>query len=138
MSTRVAIVTLGCARNEVDSEELAARLSKDGVALVSAMVSVDELNVETITDPTAITAITPNADELMALYPAFGAGESPFDPPVLAPETEVLEVASVVVEQQKQNSAADKSKSRSSPMSFSTFDLVGLTCKTSSRYSGSA
>ena len=45
-----------------------------------------------------------DADELMALYPAFGAGESPFDPPVLAPETEVLEVASVVVEQQKQNS----------------------------------
>jgi len=45
-----------------------------------------------------------NPDELMALYPASGAGESPFDQPVLAPETEVLEVASVVAEQQNKNS----------------------------------
>jgi cytoskeletal protein RodZ len=45
-----------------------------------------------------------NPDELMALYPASGAGESPFDQPVLAPETEVLEVASVVVEQQNKSS----------------------------------
>lgn len=45
-----------------------------------------------------------NPDELMALYPASGAGESPFDQPVLAPETEVLEVASVVAEQQSKNS----------------------------------
>ena len=45
-----------------------------------------------------------NPDELMALYPASGAGESPFDQPVLAPDTEVLEVASVVAEQQSKNS----------------------------------
>jgi ribosomal protein S12 methylthiotransferase len=29
-SRRVALVTLGCARNEVDSEELAGRLAADG------------------------------------------------------------------------------------------------------------
>ena len=31
----VALVTLGCARNEVDSEELAGRLAEDGWQLVS-------------------------------------------------------------------------------------------------------
>jgi len=45
-----------------------------------------------------------NPDELMALYPASGVGDSPFEQPVLAPETEVLEVASVVVEQQNKSS----------------------------------
>ena len=45
-----------------------------------------------------------NPDELMALYPASGVGESPFDEPVLAPETELLEVASVVVTQQNKSS----------------------------------
>ena len=30
----VALVTLGCARNEVDSEELAGRLESDGFRLV--------------------------------------------------------------------------------------------------------
>jgi cytoskeletal protein RodZ len=45
-----------------------------------------------------------NPDELMALYPASGAGDSPFEQPVLAPETELLEVASVVVEQQNKSS----------------------------------
>src|SRR5690349_21161793 len=33
---RVALVTLGCARNEVDSEELAGRLAGDGWELVDA------------------------------------------------------------------------------------------------------
>jgi len=32
---RVAIVTLGCARNEVDSEELAHRLAADGWQVVA-------------------------------------------------------------------------------------------------------
>src|ERR1044072_9298689 len=32
-SRTVALVTLGCARNEVDSEELACRLSADGLEL---------------------------------------------------------------------------------------------------------
>jgi hypothetical protein len=34
MSRTVAVVTLGCARNEVDSEELAGRLAADGWTLV--------------------------------------------------------------------------------------------------------
>ena len=45
-----------------------------------------------------------NPDELMALYPASGVGESPFDQPVLAPEPETLEVASVVAVQQNNSS----------------------------------
>ena len=47
MSTRVAIVTLGCARNEVDSEELAARLSKDGIELVTEPSDADAVFVNT-------------------------------------------------------------------------------------------
>ena len=47
MSTRVAIVTLGCARNEVDSEELAARLSKDGIELVQEPSDADAVLVNT-------------------------------------------------------------------------------------------
>jgi len=34
MKRTVAVVTLGCARNEVDSEELAGRLQADGWTLV--------------------------------------------------------------------------------------------------------
>ena len=34
--TTVALVTLGCARNEVDSEELAGRLEAGGFRLVDA------------------------------------------------------------------------------------------------------
>ena len=45
-----------------------------------------------------------NPDELMTLYPASGVGDSPFDQPVLAPETEILEVASVVAVQQNNSS----------------------------------
>lgn len=44
-----------------------------------------------------------DSDELMALYPSSNSGESPFDQPVLAPESEVLEVASVVVDQQNKS-----------------------------------
>ncbi|MGH3814314.1 MAG: 30S ribosomal protein S12 methylthiotransferase RimO, partial [Pseudonocardiaceae bacterium] len=33
---RAALLTLGCARNEVDSEELAGRLTGDGFELVEA------------------------------------------------------------------------------------------------------
>ena len=33
-SRTVALVTLGCSRNEVDSEELAARLAADGWQLI--------------------------------------------------------------------------------------------------------
>jgi ribosomal protein S12 methylthiotransferase len=43
----VALVTLGCARNDVDSEELAARLDEGGFALVSAAESADLVVVNT-------------------------------------------------------------------------------------------
>ena len=43
----VALVTLGCARNEVDSEELAARLEADGWALVDEPVDADAVLVNT-------------------------------------------------------------------------------------------
>jgi ribosomal protein S12 methylthiotransferase len=43
---RVSVVTLGCARNEVDSEELAARLSAGGWSL-SSEADADVLLVNT-------------------------------------------------------------------------------------------
>nr|WP_073482584.1 30S ribosomal protein S12 methylthiotransferase RimO [Streptoalloteichus hindustanus] len=46
-SRRVAMVTLGCARNEVDSEELAGRLSADGWQLVDADQDADVVVVNT-------------------------------------------------------------------------------------------
>jgi ribosomal protein S12 methylthiotransferase RimO len=44
---RVALVTLGCARNEVDSEELAARLAGDGFELVPDAADADAVLVNT-------------------------------------------------------------------------------------------
>jgi ribosomal protein S12 methylthiotransferase RimO len=44
---KVAIVTLGCARNEVDSEELAGRLAADGWELVEEAESADAVLVNT-------------------------------------------------------------------------------------------
>ncbi|MGH3745172.1 MAG: MiaB/RimO family radical SAM methylthiotransferase [Mycobacteriales bacterium] len=44
---RVALVTLGCARNETDSEELAARLVADGYALVDDAADADAVLVNT-------------------------------------------------------------------------------------------
>ncbi|WP_208543050.1 30S ribosomal protein S12 methylthiotransferase RimO [Nocardioides euryhalodurans] len=43
----VALVTLGCARNEVDSEELAGRLAADGFMLVDDAGSADTVVVNT-------------------------------------------------------------------------------------------
>ncbi|MBJ7358031.1 30S ribosomal protein S12 methylthiotransferase RimO [Nocardioides sp.] len=43
----VALVTLGCARNEVDSEELAGRLEADGFQLVADPESADTVVVNT-------------------------------------------------------------------------------------------
>jgi ribosomal protein S12 methylthiotransferase len=43
----VAVVTLGCARNEVDSEELAGRLAADGYRLVDAADDADAVLVNT-------------------------------------------------------------------------------------------
>jgi ribosomal protein S12 methylthiotransferase len=45
--TAVHLVTLGCARNEVDSEELAARLERDGYRLVADPDAADALMVNT-------------------------------------------------------------------------------------------
>ena len=43
----VALITLGCARNEVDSEELAARFAADGMRLVESPDSADVVVVNT-------------------------------------------------------------------------------------------
>lgn len=45
--TTVAMVTLGCARNEVDSEELAGRLEADGFLLVKDPADADTVVVNT-------------------------------------------------------------------------------------------
>jgi len=44
---RVALLTLGCARNEVDSEELAARLSGDGWEVTTDGSNADVVLVNT-------------------------------------------------------------------------------------------
>ena len=44
---QVAVVTLGCARNEVDSEELAGRLEADGFLLVDDAADADTVVVNT-------------------------------------------------------------------------------------------
>jgi ribosomal protein S12 methylthiotransferase len=46
-SASVALVTLGCARNEVDSEELAARFERDGLRLVDDAGDADAVVVNT-------------------------------------------------------------------------------------------
>ncbi len=46
-SLSVAMLTLGCARNEVDSEELAGRLAADGFRLVSDPAEADTVVVNT-------------------------------------------------------------------------------------------
>lgn len=47
MKRTVAVVTLGCARNEVDSEELAGRLAADGWTLVNDVESAEVALVNT-------------------------------------------------------------------------------------------
>lgn len=47
MSRTVAIVTMGCARNEVDSEELAGRLAADGWQLVDDVESAEVAVINT-------------------------------------------------------------------------------------------
>ncbi|MCW2640986.1 MAG: MiaB-like tRNA modifying enzyme YliG, partial [Dactylosporangium sp.] len=44
---RVALLTLGCARNEVDSEELAARLAADGWRVSTDGADADVVLVNT-------------------------------------------------------------------------------------------
>ncbi|MDQ4051558.1 MAG: 30S ribosomal protein S12 methylthiotransferase RimO, partial [Actinomycetota bacterium] len=43
----VALLTLGCARNEVDSEEMAGRLAADGFRLVADAADADTVVVNT-------------------------------------------------------------------------------------------
>jgi ribosomal protein S12 methylthiotransferase len=45
--TRVAVITLGCARNEVDSEELAGRFAADGMIIVPDAEQADAVVVNT-------------------------------------------------------------------------------------------
>jgi len=47
MKRTVAVVTLGCSRNEVDSEELAGRLAADGWTLVDDVESAEVALVNT-------------------------------------------------------------------------------------------
>ena len=47
MPTALHLITLGCARNEVDSEELAARLERDGFTLVADPRSAEAVVVNT-------------------------------------------------------------------------------------------
>src|SRR5947208_16898319 len=47
MPRSVALVTLGCARNEVDSEEIAARLDARGWSLVDDAADADAVVVNT-------------------------------------------------------------------------------------------
>ena len=47
MTPRVSLVTLGCARNEVDSEELAARFADAGLILVDEPAQADAVVVNT-------------------------------------------------------------------------------------------
>jgi hypothetical protein len=55
MKRTVAVVTMGCARNEVDSEELAGRLEADGWTLVddveSAEVALSSLQKKILSMP---------------------------------------------------------------------------------------
>ena len=44
---KVALVTLGCSRNETDSEELAARLANDGWELVANAEEADVALINT-------------------------------------------------------------------------------------------
>ena len=47
MKRTVAVVTLGCSRNEVDSEELAGRLAADGWTLVEGLESAEVALINT-------------------------------------------------------------------------------------------
>jgi ribosomal protein S12 methylthiotransferase len=74
-SRRAALVTLGCARNEVDSEELAARLERDGWTLVEDPDDADAVVVNTCGFIDA--AKKDSVDTVLALAdgtPAAGAG----------------------------------------------------------------
>jgi len=63
----VSLVTLGCARNEVDSEELAARLTASGWDLTSAdEASVVLVPMASASAPTSVR--TPEAVQFLRMY----------------------------------------------------------------------
>lgn len=69
---RVAVVTLGCARNEVDSEELAGRLAAEGWTLVNEPADADAVLVNTCGFVEA--AKKDSVDTLLAAADLKGAG----------------------------------------------------------------
>jgi ribosomal protein S12 methylthiotransferase RimO len=69
---RVALVTLGCARNEVDSEELAGRLATGGWTLVDEPADADAVVVNTC--GFVDTAKQDSIDTLLAAADLKGAG----------------------------------------------------------------
>ena len=69
---RVAVVTLGCARNEVDSEELAGRLAAEGWTLVAEPADADAVLVNTCGFVEA--AKKDSVDTLLAAADLKGAG----------------------------------------------------------------
>jgi ribosomal protein S12 methylthiotransferase RimO len=69
---RVAVVTLGCARNEVDSEELAGRLAAEGWTLVTEPADADAVLVNTCGFVEA--AKKDSVDTLLAAADLKGAG----------------------------------------------------------------
>jgi ribosomal protein S12 methylthiotransferase len=71
----VAVVTLGCARNEVDSEELAGRLAADGFRLVDDASAADTVLVNTC--GFVEQAKKDSVDALLEAAALKGAGEGP-------------------------------------------------------------
>ena len=59
---RVALLTLGCARNEVDSEELAGRLNAEGWELVDDADQADAVLVNTFPSRQAFIATLNHPD----------------------------------------------------------------------------
>ena len=72
VTTRVSLVTLGCARNEVDSEELAARFEAAGIELVDEPADADAVVVNTCGFVEA--AKKDSIDTLLAAADLKGAG----------------------------------------------------------------
>ncbi len=71
-TTTVAVVTLGCARNDVDSEELAGRLAEGGFTLVDDADSADAVLVNTC--GFIETAKKDSVDQLLAAADLKGDG----------------------------------------------------------------
>src|SRR5699024_2559225 len=77
----VALVTLGCARNDVDSEELAARLEEDGFRLVDEPADAETVVVNTCgfveaAKKDSIDTLLQAADQKADTEPAADTGSS--------------------------------------------------------------